>query len=84
MSSTQASRYRGVSKDFLSKIWLVLERLAKKAVERNTKMLRYSNDNSLYRNHATNDNMLRYKRLQSVLFTDNIFATKHKSTKDNT
>ena len=83
VSSTQASRSRGVSKEFLSKLWLVPENLAEKLIERNTQQRRQSKDNALSRNHTKNDLMLRHKRLESVFFTETIFATKHKSTRGN-
>ena len=83
VSSAQASRSRGVSKEFLSKLWLVPENLAEEAIERNTQLRRQSKDNTLSRNYTTNDRMLRYKRLESVFFTDTMFATKHKSTRGN-
>ena len=83
VSSTQASRPKGVTKEFLSKLWLIPENLAEDAISRNTQLRRQSQDNSLSRNYTTNDRMLRYKRLQSVFFTDTMFATKHKSTRGN-
>ena len=83
VSSAQASRSRGVSKEFLSKLWLVPEHLAESAIERNTQIRRKSKDNPLSRNYTTNDRMLRHKRLQSVFFTDTMLASKHKSAKGN-
>ena len=81
--STQASRFRRVSKELLSKLWIVPENLAEKEIEWNTQLCRKSKNNNLSRNYTKNDRMLRFKRLQSVLFTDTMFATKHKSTKVN-
>jgi len=81
--SAQASRSRGVSKEFLSKLWLVPENLAEKEIERNTQLRRQSKDNTLSRNYTTNDRMLRCKRLESVFFSETMFATKHKSTRGN-
>ena len=82
-SCTQSSRSRGVSKEYLSKLWLVPENLSKKSIEINTQLRRQSKDNSLPRNHTTNDRMLRCKSLESVFFSDTMFATKHKSTRVN-
>ena len=59
VSSALASRSRGVSKEFLSKLWLVPENLAEEAIERNTQLRRQSKDDTLSRNYATNDRMLR-------------------------
>ena len=83
VSSAQASRSRGVSKEFFSKLWLVPENLAKEAIERNTQLRRQSKDNTLSRNYRTNDRMLRHKRLESVFFTITMFATKYKYTRGN-
>ena len=83
ISSAQVSRSRVVSKEFLSKLWSVPEKLSEKSIERNTQLRRQSKDNPLSRNHTTNYRMLRCKLLQSVLFTDIMFAAKHKSIRGN-
>ena len=83
VSSTQASRSKGVTKEFLSKLWLIPENLAQEAIARNTQLRRQSQDNPLSRHYTTNDRMLRYRRIQSVFFTDTMFASKHKSTRGN-
>ena len=48
--STQASRPRGVSKEFLSKIWLVPGHLGEKSIERNNQIRRQIKDNTFSRN----------------------------------
>ena len=83
VSSTQATRSKGVTKEFLSKLWLIPENLAQEAIARNTQLRRQSQDNPLSRHYTTNDRMLRYRRIQSVFFTDTMFASKHKSTRGN-
>ncbi len=45
--STQASRSRGVSKEFLSKLWLVPGNLAEKEIEINAQLRLQSKDNTL-------------------------------------
>lgn len=79
LDSTEASRPKGVSPALLSKLWMVKEPLAKEAVEQNTQLCRHNEDNELSRQYITNDRMLRYKRLQSVFYSDTMFALKHKS-----
>ena len=79
ITSTEAGRPKGVSPSVLSKLWMIKEPLAKGAVEQNTQLCRYSEDNELSRQYTTNDRMLRYKRLQSVFYSDTMFALKHKS-----
>ena len=83
VASIQASRSRGVSKELLSKLWMIPVHLAEGAIEKNTQLCRQSQDNSMSRQYTTNDRMLRYKRLQSVFYTDTMFASKHKSTRGN-
>ena len=83
IASTQASRSKGVTKETLSKIWLVSEDLAQGAIDKNTQLVRHSEENTLSRQYSTNDRMLRYKKLQSVFYTDTMHAKKHKSTRGN-
>ena len=59
------------------------ENLAEKAIKSNTQLRRQSKYNAISRNYTTNDRMLRFKRLESVFFTDTMFATKNKSTRSN-
>ena len=82
-SSIQASIFRRVSKEFLSKLCSVPENLDEKEIERDTQLRRQSKDNTLYRNCTTNDLMLRHKRLKSVFFSCTMLATNHKSTRGN-
>ena len=75
ISAINASSSKGPTPEFLSKLWLVSEKLAKGAIESNTQLCRHNSDNVLSRQFSTNDRMLRYKRLQSAFFTDTMFAT---------
>ena len=74
----------GVTPDFLSKIWHVKVDEAKEAIEQSTQLCRRGRNNSLSRHYNTNDRMLRYKRLNSMFFTDTFFVHKDgKSTRGN-
>ena len=84
MASAEATRPKGVSASLLSKLWMVKELLAEGALEQNTQLCRQSADNSMSRQYTTNDRMLQYKRLQSVFYTDTMFALKHKSKRQYT
>ena len=85
VSAAQASTPSGVKKDKLSKLWLISEKLAQGAIDTNTQLKRHKSDNILSRQFSTNDRMLRYRRIQSVFFTDTMFANpKAKSTRQNT
>ena len=75
---------KGSNAEHLSKIWLNNDELARGALNQSTQLARYSSDNILSRQISTNDRMLRYKRIQSTLFTDKNFAQpKAKSLRKN-
>ena len=75
----------GVTADFLSKIWHVKHDDAANAIDQSTQLCRRGKDNPLSKHYSTNDRMLRYRRLNSMFFTDTFFATKGaKSTRKNT
>ena len=75
---------RGVSPEFIKKIWSITEDQAQGVVEQNTQLNRQSSDGLLARQFSTNDRMLRYRRIQSYFFTDTMFVTKAaKSTRGN-
>jgi len=85
ISSTEASKPTGVTKKFLSKIWKISEQLASSSIDSNTQLCRHNAENTLSRQFSTNDRMLRYRRIQSTIFSDTLFATpKAKSTRKNT
>ena len=83
--STVVDKPTTVSADFLSNIWSIDETLASKAIEKNTHLNRRNHDNDLTKHFHTNDRMLRYKRIQSLFFTDTFFVTKKaKSSRGHT
>ena len=73
-SDVQADQLSKIKPDFLAKIWSINESLAQGALESNTHLNRQSGDSSLSRQFSTNDRMLRYKRINSMFFTDTFFA----------
>jgi hypothetical protein len=79
----QASKNQGVSKEILSKIWMVSDELAQGAINHNTQLCKHHADNSMSRHFTTNDRMLRYKQLKSVFFTDTLVSLSTKSTGGN-
>ena len=83
LSALRADKSKGPSKEFLSKLWMVSEPLAEAALDHNTQLCRQNADNTLSRQYSTNDRMLRYRRLQSVFYSDTMFALKYKSTRGN-
>ena len=82
--ATMASKPKGINPEILSKLWYISDTLAEGAIEANTQLRRYNAENTLSRNFSTNDRMLRYRRIQSVFYTDTMFSTpKAKSTRQN-
>ena len=83
--SAVALKSDGVSADFLAKIWHVKHEEAVKVLDQSTQLCRKGGNNTLSRHYDTNDRMLRYRRLNSMFFTDTFFVTKvGKSSRGNT
>ena len=81
--ATQAERPKGVSPEHLSKVWRISHEDAKRTIEVTTQLGRRSMDALLARRFGTNDRMLRYRRINSLFFTDTFF-TKVKSKRGYT
>ena len=65
-----------ISADRLSKLWLISEKLAEGAsIDQSMQMCKHNADNIMSPQFSTNDRMLRYHRIQSVFFSDTMFAT---------
>ena len=75
MIAAVAGGQSGVSAHSLSKLWMISEAQAQGAIDFNTQLCRQSADNTLSRDFSTNDRMLRYRRINSVFFTDTLVAT---------
>ena len=75
-SGTTASKPKGVSAEFLSKIWRIDVKDAQRTLEVTTQLLKRADDPTLSRNYPTNDRMLRYRRIHQYFFMDTFFATK--------
>lgn len=76
ISSTSASPSKGVNNKVLAKLWCITDKQAQAAIDSTTQLNCQSADNTLSRNFSTNDRMLRYRRLNSVFFTNTLFVTK--------
>ena len=85
VKAVEASKSKGADAKRLSQLWMINEELASGALDQNTQLARHSSDNLLSKQISTNDRMLRYKRINSVFFTDTMFAQPNaKSTRGNT
>ena len=83
--SAVASKPKGVSPEFLSKIWNIDNKTARGVIQQNTQLLRQNVDNDLSKQFTINDRMLRYKRINSQFYTDTFFAGGcDKTTRGNT
>ena len=71
-SAMATSKQKGVSKEKLTKIWIIDEDLTEGALEKSTQLCKHHADNSLFRQFSTNDRMVRYKHLKSVFFMDTL------------
>ena len=72
IGAIQATRGKRVSKDHLSKIWVIPQDLANSSINQTTQLFRHHADKNISRQFSTNDSMLQYKRIQNVLFTDTL------------
>ena len=85
LSSAVAEQPSKLNAKFLSKIWHIKNDEPVRTLDQTTQYCRHGADNSLSRQYSTNDRMLRYRRINSMFFTDTFFVTKKgKSTRGNT
>ena len=85
VSSAEAAKAKKITPKLLSKLWCINEKLAEQTLNQNSHLNKQSADNSLSRQYSTNDRMIRYKRINSLFYTDTFFAKNDaKSTRGNT
>lgn len=75
INSAQASKPHIISPKFLSKVWNIKPDLANKSIDQTTQLDRSGADNNLSCQFSMNDQMLRYKHIESRFFTDTFFVT---------
>ena len=80
-SSLEADQPNRISKDFISKIWSVSPDVADSALKCNSHLNKQTGQNNLSRQFTTNDRMLRYKRINSLFFTDTFYTTKNATSR---
>ena len=76
LSAARAGTPSGVTAQHLSKVWRITHDEARRTLDVTTQLNRQSIDASLSRRFNTNDWMLRYKRIDSLFFTDTFFSKK--------
>ena len=85
LEAVSAGKPQGVSAEHIAKVWRIPHAEAQRTLDVTTQRNQQDADSSLARNFATNDRMLRYRRIRSHFFTDTLFVTaKGKSTRGNT
>ena len=84
ISTVSANHSKGITPEMLSTLWCIDESLAKGAIEQNPQLCRHGSENIMSRQFCTNNRMLRYKIINSTLFTDTMFTQPGaKSTRGN-
>ena len=66
---------RKISAQDLSKVWKIKVKDAERTLKVVTQLKKHNVDEHLSREFGTNDRMLRYRRIDSLFFTDTFFAT---------
>jgi hypothetical protein len=80
VSSTHARMKRNVQAEHLSKIWRIDMETAAKTLDITSQNCDRKQATDLNRNYATNDKMLRYKRIKEFFFMDTFYATRKAGT----
>ena len=84
ISAVTAGNTTGVSAAHLSKIFRISHDEAERTLDATSQLNCQDANSSLARNFGTNDRMLRYRRIDSIFFTDTLYVTaKAKSTRQN-
>ena len=73
-SAAHAETPMGVTAEQLSKVWRISEETAKRTLNVTTQLNKQDANASLSRRFGTNDRMLRYKRIDSLFYTDTFFS----------
>ena len=81
-----ASTFRGVSSDQLSKVWRISIEEAEDTLKVTSQQKVHGDDPQLAKNYGTNDRLLRYKHIAEYFFMDTFMATQKggKSSRGNT
>ena len=75
-SAAHVDTPKGVTAAQLSKVWCISEEDAKRTLDVTTQLNKQDADASLARRFGTNDRMLRYRRINSLFYTDTFYSKK--------
>ena len=86
VSAVQVGKSHGLDAAHLSKVWRISHEDAQRTINVTSQHGQRPANSSLSQNYATNDQMLRYCRIEDHFFMDTLFATKKggKSSRGNT
>ena len=74
VSADNNSRSKGVSSDHLPKIWSIHKEAAENTIDCTNQLRKHDTEGVLSRHFSTNYRMLRYKRINSLFFTNKFHA----------
>ena len=75
-SAAHVDTPKGVTASQLSKVWCISEEDARRTLDVTTQLNKQDADASLARRFGTNDRMLRYRRINSLFYTDTFYSKK--------
>ena len=73
-SATHADTQKGITVGQLSKVWQVLNEVAKQTLDVITQLNNQDSNSTLSRCFITNDHMFRYKRLDYLFYTNTFYS----------
>ena len=76
ISTLEVSNTTGATPYFMKNIWSISDKEAQAVANTNTQLNRQPNDGLLSRQFSTNDQMPRYRRINSYFFSDTLCVTK--------
>ena len=74
LAAAHAETPKGVTAENLSKVWRISEEVAQRTLDVTTQVNKQDADSSLSRRFGTNDRILRYKQITSLIYTDTFFS----------
>ncbi len=75
LAAVTAGRSRGVSAEYLAKMWMIPHDEAARTLQITSRCLRTDIDSSLSRNIGTNDRAVQYLHIKTCFYTDTLFVT---------
>ncbi len=74
IGAVSTGKLKGVNAEHLAKVWSIPHDDAARTLMATTQSLRHDPDSSLSRNVGTNNQAVRYRKIQSYFFSDTLFA----------